>query len=158
MTLEHGIVPDTRAPGYVTGPIWGPLGTSRVRFRLIAAQGTDWPAGWYAMGPGGMSTSVEANPFQTTWDGGYVGGLTAQCTLTIDRTPEPWVVTVLLTLSRSGLPTFSQWRRFLSPVPFNFGVIGMTAFFNATSSVQLYMVKEWVDMTKYPVVPTWLEG
>lgn len=158
MSLEQGIVPDNRAPGYVNGPIWGPLGNSRVIFQLTAAQGVDWAAGYYAMQVGGMSISVEDQPFQVLWEGGNSSGQTAQLTISTDLVSGVWRTSRRLRLTRSGLPNYSEWGADADAVAWNWNYRTMPSIFNTTGNCRWRPVKEWVDMSEFSQVPTWLVG
>lgn len=156
MSLEQGIVPDNRPPGYVIGPVFGPLGNSRVVFQITAAQGSDWPAGYYAMPATSGTLSVETIPYVVTWSGGYGGLLVAQLTLSTTVVSDVWVTSRRLRLSRSGLPTYTEWGADAASVPWAWGYRTMPRIFNATGNARWRPVKEWVDMNEFAVVPTWL--
>lgn len=154
---SQGVIPDTRPPGYMSGPSFGMLGPSRVLFVIASAVVPSWPAGYYAMGRGG-SSAADADPFQCYWTGGQPGG--QQATLQLESTHGDPVGTVfLLTLTTGTIPTFWQWKATRSNFVWPYTGISMTP--NTAWTLQIAAFRrlaEWVDITELPQTVTWLEG
>lgn len=157
ISATQGIIPDTRRPGFFSGPSFGPLGPSRVIFQVVNNTMSGWPAGRYAMPRAGMS-EPDANPFTCYWAGAYTPGHEAQ--LFMSSTHGDPVATVFeLYLYRPGIPTFYKWRNVFNDFVWN--TSGRTLLPQAGGALQITAfrrVPEWVDTTMLSPIPTWLEG
>lgn len=150
-------MPDTRAPGYFSGPSFGPLGPSRVIFQVVNNTMPGWPAGRYAMPRAGAS-DPDANPYTCYWAGAYTPGQEAQLNMTTTH-GDPVSTVFELYLYRAGVPSFYRWRGVFSNFVWNYN--GRTLLPNSTGALQIVAFRklaEWVDISELAVVPTWLEG
>lgn len=154
--MEAGIVPDNRPPGYVSGPVPGPIGNSRVLFHFPNAQGADWPAGYYAMPLEAMSTDPTDTPFTATYIGTAVTGLQANINRFTTITDDVWTTQHSLTLARNGIPTNTIfiWTEASEPVDWDWQPLAGSV--NATGNARYRMVKEWVNMNTLPQAVTWI--
>lgn len=157
ISAEQGVIPDTRPPGYMSGPSFGMLGPSRVVFVIASAVVPGWPAGFYAMGRGGSAAPYE-NPFQCYWTGGQPGG--QQATLQLETTHgDPVSSVFLLTLTTGTIPTFWQWKAARSNFVWSFSGVSMTPNTQWTLQVAAFRrLAEWVDVAELDQPTTWLEG